>query len=129
MAGRKRQPTSTRTAKSTSKTAPKRDLRAEILGVNVRSIDWMVRLPPERVLKPGTPTDDHIRVPIREAQQILRGTVRLVADLPTSASSDVVWVKGNSELVVHTDRIGIACDNGLITISVPVSCDQLSDRA
>jgi hypothetical protein len=139
MAGRKRAPAKSakRAAKkaATTKKAtrpqatrdlPKRDL-PQLLGAAVRDISWMRRLPPERLLKPGTPVEDHIRVPVKDAQVILRSTVRLVADLPTDASPDVVWVKGNSELMVHTNRIGIDCDDGLVTINVRVSCDQLRD--
>jgi hypothetical protein len=38
-----------------------------------------------------------------------------------------VWVKDDSELLVYTDKVGIALDDGLIVVTIPVSCDQTGD--
>ena len=50
---------------------------------------------------------------------------RLVADLPRDSSQDVVWTLGASELLVHTGRVTISMSSGLVTIGVPVECDQV----
>jgi hypothetical protein len=41
----------------------------------------------------------------------------------------VVWQQGASELLVQTDRITLACAVGLLTVAVPVRCDQLDREA
>lgn len=70
-----------------------------------------------------------IRVPAALAQRTLRQTVRLVADLPRGSSPDVVWQDGANELLVHTGGIRLGCLPGLVTIGLPVSCDQLGEDA
>jgi len=72
---------------------------------------------------------DLLKVTDDEAQRILRTTVRLVADLPRDSSPEVVWVLGASELLVHTAGIGLSCQPGQVTITLPVACDQLRDGA
>lgn len=74
-------------------------------------------------------TPDLLKVPDDEAQRILRTTVRLVADIPKGSSPDVVWVLGANELLVHTADIGLSCQPGQVTITLPVACDQLRDGA
>ncbi|HEU4426505.1 MAG TPA: hypothetical protein VFR67_28530 [Pilimelia sp.] len=101
----------------------------QVLGVAVRDNAWFKRLRRDLRLAPGVPAPDLLKVPAPDAQRILRTTVRLVADIPRHSSPEVVWVLGASELIVHTDRLGLSCLTGQVTITVPVACDQMPDGA
>lgn len=94
--------------------------RSHLLGVEVGSTDWLKRV--TRV-GAGKPTK-WLEVPAADAQRLLRATTRLVADLPADSNQDVVWVSGSSELLVFTDQVTLTCNVGLVTIGIPVSCDQ-----
>jgi hypothetical protein len=72
---------------------------------------------------------DLLKLPDDEAQRILRAAARRVADLPRGSSPDVVWVLGANELLLHTAGIGLSCQPGQVTITLPVACDQLRDGA
>jgi len=100
-----------------------------VADVPVRNNEWFRRLDRRLRLEPGTPAPDLLRVPTGDAQKILREIVRFVADIPRGSSPDVVWVQGASELLVHTAGIGLSCLTGQVTVSVPVSCDQLPEGA
>lgn len=104
-------------------------IKPEVLGVVVRKDDWFSRLPDDLKLSDGKPAPDSLSVPAGDAQRILRETVRFVADIPKGSSPDVVWVQGDSELLVRTAGIGLRCATGLVTIAIPVSCDQLTEDA
>ncbi len=95
------------------------------LVVGVPAGEWLTlsngRLHPGRPSKP-------IEIPAKDAQQLLQAATRLVADLPTTGSRDVVWVSGTDELRVATADVTLACHPGLVVVTVPVSCDQLSGR-
>lgn len=91
--------------------------------------NWFKRLHPRLRLVAGTPAPDTLRVPVSDANRLLSKTLRFVADLPAGSPGDVVWVQAESELLVHTERVAIACAPGLVTLSVPVSCDQLAQAA
>jgi hypothetical protein len=90
----------------------------------VRDDSWMQRIRRGTVLQPGATSNGLLRVPVADAQRILRTTVRLVADLPVGSRLDVVWVNGGSELTVHTAALTLTCSPGMVTVGVPVSCDQ-----
>ena len=68
---------------------------------------------------------DWLRVPAADAAKLVLGTARRVADLPRGSTGQVVWTAGTSELLVHTDRITMACNAGLVTIGLLVECDQV----
>lgn len=70
-----------------------------------------------------------LKVEAEKAQRLLQQSVRLVADLPKDSSADVVWVQGASELLVRTGSIGLDCREGLITVTLTVTCDQLREDA
>jgi hypothetical protein len=106
-----------------------KDSSSEVLGVAVDDGTWFRPLDREARLPPGQPAPDLLRVPARDAQRILRTTVRLVADIPVGSSPDVVWVDGANELLVHTATIGLSCLSGLVTVSLVVRCDQLREDA
>lgn len=95
-----------------------------VLGVQVKDPSWFK--PVRRVtLTPGALAPKATRVPQGDAQRVLRSVVRLVADLPAGSTPEVVWQQGASQLLVHTDTIGLACKVGLVTMAVRVDCDQV----
>lgn len=98
--------------------------RPDIVGVPAG--DWLT-LSRGR-LSPGRPSR-WIEIPVQAAQQVLQATTRLVADLPRTGSRDVVWVSGTDELRVSTERVTLACNPGLVVITIPVACDQLPARS
>jgi hypothetical protein len=75
---------------------------------------------------PGATSDGALRITSDEAQKLMLPTARLVADLPAGSRLEVVWVSGTSELTVDTAGLTFACDPGVVTIGVPVSCDQVA---
>lgn len=75
---------------------------------------------------PGA-TTNALSVPQPDAQKILAGVVRLVADLPVGTTPVVVWQQGIDELWVDTSSITITCEPGLVTMSLTVACDQLRE--
>lgn len=65
------------------------------------------------------------RVPAELANRQLAESTRLVADVPRAASATVVWTLGEAELLVQTDQVRLSCAPGLVTMAVPVTCDEL----
>lgn len=76
-------------------------------------------------LPPGTVAAHTLRVPVAAANRVLAATVRLVADLPAGSPGDVVWSRGEAELLVHTSGVSLACAAGLVSLSIPVACEEL----
>jgi hypothetical protein len=74
----------------------------------------------------GATSDALLRIPSDEAQKLMLPTARLVADLPAGSRLEVVWVSGTSELTVNIAGLTFGCDPGVVTIGVPVSCDQVA---
>jgi hypothetical protein len=101
----------------------------EILGATVTDRDWFRALGPGVYLSPGRAAPDLLRVPVGDAQRILRQTARVVADTPRDGSGDLVWVAGASELLVRLDGLNLTCGVGLVTVGIPVGCDQLPGPA
>lgn len=66
-----------------------------------------------------------LSIPQGDAQKVLAGVVRLVADLPVGTTAVVVWHQSVDELWVDTSSVTITCDPGLVTMSLTVSCDQV----
>lgn len=95
---------------------------ARILGVDLGNAAW---LPRAARLSTAGATRDWITVPQQDANRLLGGVVRLVADLPPRSSPEVVWTSGGSELMVHTDRSTLRCNLGVLQVGVVVSCDQV----
>ena len=75
---------------------------------------------PKREVKPLPPGATGAEVPIPAAafQQLI------TAAATENNKGAVVWVNGGCELLVITGKVQARLDDGLILISVPVSCDQ-----
>ncbi len=93
--------------------------------IPIRNPKWFVLLRPGLELTHGKPAPDLLRVPVKDAQLVLRGIIHLVADIAPTVPPTVVWVAGQDELLVLLDKTRIACAPGLVTISLLVQCDEL----
>ncbi|HMM93828.1 hypothetical protein [Phycicoccus sp.] len=80
-------------------------------------------------LDPGTRTDTAVEAAPKTLQRLLLDVVRRVADLPAGSSGVVVWQLGGDELEVRTRTATLTCDEGVVTVGVQVSCDQLDATA
>jgi hypothetical protein len=101
--------------------------RSERTNVSILGVDLgRAVVVPDVVLQSGE-TADWIRVPAKVAQRLLLEVSRLVADLPRDSSREVVWRSGANELLIHTDRLTLEVATGLVTLGIPVACDQLKE--
>ncbi len=106
-----------------------REPQPELLGAVVRDNEWLRTLQPGTYLVPGKPAPHLLRVPVGDAQRILRQTARVVAGAAKDESADVVWVAGASELLVRSGGLGLSCTAGFVAVDIPVGCDQLPKGA
>ena len=93
--------------------------------ITLPNANWFQPLTPNVKLRPGAVAPNMLRVPVADAQAVLRGIIHLVADVRADAPPTVVWVAGREELLVYLDRAALACAPGLVTISLVVSCDEV----
>ena len=89
------------------------------------NLDWLFQLGTNEVIDSGSKTSRNLSVPEGEAQKILRGVVRLVADLPRRSTPEVVWTLGENELLVHTNRIKLSLSSGLVIITNSFQCAEV----
>jgi hypothetical protein len=66
-----------------------------------------------------------ITIPQPDAARLLLGFVRFVADIAARTSLQFVWERGQDELAVDGASIGLTCSDGLLTVGLTVSCDEL----
>jgi hypothetical protein len=97
--------------------------------VSLTTLKWFSRLDPSTRIVAGALAPLNLRVPVAHANRILQQTVRLVADLPAGSNGHVVWTQGDDELLIVSDRIALTCNEGLITVSLPVKCDEIAREA
>jgi hypothetical protein len=93
--------------------------------IALRNVDWFTTLTPGLKLAAGAVAPSVLRVPVRDAELVLRRLIHLVADIRADSPPTVVWVLGKDELLVLLDKTALACGPGLVTISLFVSCDEL----
>lgn len=98
---------------------------AELLGLDLRQRAWL----PRAVRLTEGATKSWISVPSKDANVMVKEAARVVADLPTGTSPDVVWTSGVNELYVDTGGTVLTCSTGLVQVRIPVACDQLADAA
>jgi len=70
-----------------------------------------------------------ISIPAASANRMMPAVTRLVADLPTGTTPEVVWTSGSAELLVHTDQVSMAPSPGVLEIGITVECDQVEKPA
>ncbi|MGZ8379461.1 MAG: hypothetical protein ACXWZS_09405 [Gemmatirosa sp.] len=100
-------------------------LALPIGAVSVGALSWFEPLAPSVRVAAGAAAPNVVRVPIATVNRLLRVTIRFVADLAPTASGTLVWVQGDSELLVDAFGVQMTCEPGLVTVHVPVACDQL----
>jgi hypothetical protein len=67
-----------------------------------------------------------VRVPPTQAAELLRVAARrAVGIVRPTARTEVVWVDGDSELAVGFADLQVRFATGLITVGIPVRCDQI----
>ena len=62
---------------------------------------------------------DDLTLSRADIESLLRAALAVSDDTPS-----VVWVRGDSELAVHTGRTRVAIGPGTLVVGVPVECDQ-----
>jgi hypothetical protein len=95
--------------------------------IPLRNTDWFKPLHPGIKLPPGELAPNLLRIPVKDAETVLRGIIHLVADIAADTRPSVVWVAGNDELLVRLDQTRLTCAPGFITISLFVECDEVRD--
>jgi hypothetical protein len=106
-------------------TASTPTLALPIGAVSVGALDWFEPLAAGVRVTAGAAAPKVVRVPVATANRLLRATIRFVADLGPRQSGALVWVQGDSELLVDAFGVQLTCEPGLVTVHVPVSCDQV----
>jgi hypothetical protein len=71
-------------------------------------------------LPAGTP-GTAVPITLQSYQQLITATAT------QGNQGQVVWTQDSSELTVFTNKVTTALDDGLILITIPVSCDQLAN--
>jgi hypothetical protein len=99
--------------------------RGSIIDLPAARRKWFIEFDRELELAPGKPAPNRIEIPQAAANRILRGIVRFVVDVPADTSLDVVWTLGDHELLVRAGSIQMECAPGLLTVSVPVTSDEI----
>lgn len=95
-----------------------------LLGTTIKNPDWLKAVRATGRLEPGQLPKGQLTVPVEQAQQLLRGIVRFVVDIPADTSTVVVWERDGAELWVDVATTTLTCAEGLVSISVDVGCDQ-----
>jgi hypothetical protein len=86
--------------------------------------DWLKPIDTNLILDIGEQSPDLLSVPTRDAQQVLKETVRLVLDLPRNSTPLVVWTQGDSELLIHSDQTRIELSSGVVTLRITAECEE-----
>ncbi|MBC7841323.1 MAG: hypothetical protein H7099_03390 [Gemmatimonadaceae bacterium] len=95
--------------------------------IPIRNSEWFRPLRPGIKLPPGEIAPDLLRIPVKDADAVMRGIIHLVADIAANTRPSVVWVAGDDELLVQLDATRLTCAPGFITISLFVQCDEVRD--
>ncbi|MBY6069760.1 MULTISPECIES: hypothetical protein [Marinobacter] len=97
---------------------------ARFTTVDFSQFDWLNRIDADVLLDVGDLSPDLLTVPGKDVQRLLSEVVRLVLDLPRNSTPLVVWTKGDSELLIHSDQTRIQFSSGVITVTVTAECEE-----
>jgi hypothetical protein len=84
---------------------------------------WLRRMPPGTWLGAGAVAPEPLRIAVDDARSLLRQCARVATDVPAE-TAQVVWATTTGELLVRLDGVDLACLPGLVTVTIPVTCDQ-----
>ena len=92
--------------------------------------------PPTGPLSPGAvgpsiqikPNEVRTLIAIAAQQSVLEAAGARVPSDPQQLPSSVLWQEGPAALLVDLAHIDVRVGSGLITVSIPVRCDQLPDE-
>lgn len=98
----------------------------QVLGVDLSRLRTM---PTGLQLRDRSAASQWVSVPVGTANRMMPAVTRLVADLPTGTTPEVVWTSGSSELLVHTDQVRLAASLGVLQFGITVECDQVAEPA
>lgn len=93
--------------------------------VPIANARWFKPVPATVNMTAGVAAPDLLRIPVKDANTVVRSVIHLVADIRADASPQVVWTQGEHELLVALDKTQLVCAPGLVTIAFVVSCDQV----
>ena len=114
----------------TARAAAKSDVSTKTLVlpnviVPIANAKWFKPVAAATKMTAGVAAPDLLRIPVKDANTVVRSVVHLVADIRADASPQVVWTQGEHELLVSLDKTQLVCAPGLITIGLTVACDQV----
>lgn len=119
-----------RTTRGTSRPAARADELVNLIAVAGRIADlpvarrkWFV--PIDGGLDTGTRAPTDVRIPQADANRLLRGFVRFVADIDAGSNLELVWERGHDELWVDAGSITLKCAPGILSTRLTVGCDEL----
>jgi hypothetical protein len=98
----------------------------QVLGVDISRLRTM---PVGLRLKDRSAASRWLSIPVGTANRMMPAVTRLVADLPTDTTPELVWTSGSSELLVHTDQVRLAAAAGVLQVGIAVECDQIAEPA
>lgn len=82
---------------------------------------------PPVAMDEGTPSEP-LHLDPREATALVRtAALRAVGLYRPTSRTEVVWVEGGRALAIGVAGIEVITDDGLLTVLLPVRCDQLED--
>lgn len=85
-----------------------------------------VSIPVARARVPaGEPTRKPVVIGPEGLRELLPDVVRRVSDLPAGTTPVVVWHQSPAELAVDTARTAIGLRDGIVVVTVSVTCDEL----
>ena len=87
------------------------------------------RVPIETDVDTGTKAPTDIRIPQADANRLLRGFVRFVADIDAGSTLELVWQRGHDELWVDAGSITLKCAPGILSTQLSVCLLYTSDAA
>lgn len=111
--------------KRTSPAPALREIALPGATIPLRNADWFKTLAPGVKLVAGAVAPSVLRVPVKDAELVMRRLIHLVADIRADSPPTVVWVLGKDELLVLLDKTQLGCEAGIVTISLFVQCDEV----
>lgn len=98
----------------------------QVLGVDVSRLR---SVPTNLTIQDRASATKWLTLQVGTINRMMPELTRLVADLPTDTTPEVVWTSGSSELLVHTDQASVTASSGVLQIGILVDCDEIKEPA